>query len=70
MELIVFEVTEENYHLFLTYHGHDIEVARNVVNQYDNTDGYKSLGSVRLWVDASKMVIKLHEKNRLEQSNT
>lgn len=59
----MFEVTEENYHLFLTYHGLNIETAQMVVDLYDNTENYKSLGSVRLWVEASKMVIKLHEQN-------
>lgn len=57
------EVTEDNYHTFLTYHGLNIDVARYVVDSYDNTDSYKSLEAVRVWVEASKIVIKLHERN-------
>lgn len=59
----MFTVTEENYRMFLTYHGQDIEVANYVVATYDNTDGYKSMLSVRLWVDASKMVVKMYERH-------
>lgn len=53
----MFEVTEDNYHMFLTMHGHDLECAERVVLQYDNTEGYFNLQSVRLWVEASKIVI-------------
>ena len=60
MELLI---TEENYHTFLTYHGRDIDVARYVVSTYDNTDVYHSLQAVKIWVEASKMVIKLYERN-------
>lgn len=60
MELLV---NEDNYHTFLTYHGRDIDVARYVVSTYDNTESYKSLESVRVWVEASKIVIKLYERN-------
>jgi hypothetical protein len=60
MELLI---TEENYHTFLTYHGLDIDVARYVVSTYDGTDGYYSLQAVKVWVEASKMVIKLHDRN-------
>lgn len=58
----MFEVTEENYHRFLTYHGRDVEVAKIVVSLYDNTESRK-IGSVRLWVDASKMLIRKAEEN-------
>jgi hypothetical protein len=53
----MFEVTEENYHEFLTYHGYDPEVAQWVV---ENHDANSSLASVRLWVEASKIVLKKH----------
>jgi hypothetical protein len=55
----MFEVTEKNYHMFLTYHGHNPESAEWVVARYDNTENYRNLISVKLWVDASKMVLKL-----------
>ena len=58
----MFEVTKENYRKFLTYHGHSIDVAKRVVEQYDNPESRK-IGSVRLWVDASKMLIKETEEN-------
>jgi hypothetical protein len=57
----MFNVTEENYHAFLTLHGLDPECARMVVDKYDNTEGYHNLQSVRLWVEASKMALKLNE---------
>jgi hypothetical protein len=53
----IFEVNEDNYHKFLTYHGHDPWVAKKVVEKYDNPESRK-LGSVRLWVDASKIALK------------
>jgi hypothetical protein len=56
----MFEVTEDNYHTFLTSHGLDPECAKWIVEKYDNTDGYHNILSVRLWVDASKVVIKLN----------
>lgn len=59
------KVTEDNYHTFLSYHGRDIDVARYVVDTYNNTDTYKSIEGVRVWVEASKIVIKLYEQNRL-----
>lgn len=55
----MFEVTEENYHKFLSYHGLNLEVAKRVVKEFYNTDSYHKNGSVRLWVDASRMVLKL-----------
>lgn len=58
----MFEVTKDNYHKFLSYHGMDIECAERVVSMYDNTDSYHKNGSVRLWVEASKMVIKSYRK--------
>ena len=58
--MAMFEVTEDNYHDFLTRHGHDLEVAQQVVELYDGTDGYHQLLSVRLWVEASKMLLKKH----------
>lgn len=54
----MFEVTKENYHTFLTWHGMDPEVAQWVVDHWGNTEGYRTMGSVRLWVDASKMLLK------------
>ena len=53
----MFEVTEENYHRFLSYHGMCPEAARRVVQLYDNPESRKNK-SVALWVDASKMVLK------------
>jgi hypothetical protein len=55
----MFEVTEENYHMFLTHHGMTFESAEWVVARYDNTENYRKIKSVQLWVDASKMVLKL-----------
>lgn len=57
----MFEVTEDNYHQFLTLHGNDLECAERVVMLYDKTDNYYKLQSVRLWVEASKMVLKLNK---------
>jgi hypothetical protein len=57
----MFEVTKDNYHTFLTWHGMDPEVAEYVVETYDGTDGYKELASVRLWVEASKFVIGINK---------
>ncbi len=54
----MFEVTKDNYRDFLTWHGQDPEVAQWVIDQHDNTEGYHKIGSVRLWVDASKMLLK------------
>ena len=56
----MFEVTEDNYHTFLTLHGQDLECAERVILQYDNTESYFKLQSVRLWVEASKMFVKLN----------
>ena len=53
----MFEVTEDNYLRFLTYHGRSVEAAKIVVEKYDNPESRK-IGSVRLWVDASKMLLK------------
>lgn len=55
----MFEVNEQNYQKFLTYHGQDPEVAKRVVKQFYNTESYHKNGSVKLWVDASKIVLKL-----------
>ena len=52
------EVTEENYHTFLTLHGLTKECAELVVQNYDNTEGYHNNESVRVWVEASKFVLK------------
>jgi hypothetical protein len=51
----MFEVTEDNYHQYLTWHGHDPEAAQWVV---DNYDANSPMMSVRLWIEASKMVLK------------
>ena len=58
----MFEVNEDNYHIFLTLHGLDPECARIVVDKYDGTDSYNNLQSVRLWVEASKMVLVLNNQ--------
>jgi hypothetical protein len=54
----MFEVTEDNYRDFLTWHGHDVEVAQWIV---DNHDANSPLASVRLWIEASKMVLKKND---------
>jgi hypothetical protein len=54
----MFEVTKENYHIFLTKHGMNVEVAQQVIKRYQNSDNYKNMLSVRLWVDASRMLIR------------
>lgn len=53
------EVTEDNYYTFLTFHGLDPECAQWVIDKHDNTDNYHNMQSVKQWVDASKMVLKL-----------
>jgi hypothetical protein len=53
----MFEVTKENYHTFLTWHGMDPEVAEYVIRMHDGSEGYNTLKSVYLWVEASKFVI-------------
>lgn len=57
----MFEVTKDNYHMFLTLHGHDPECALMVVSKYDNTEGYHNLMSVKLWVEASKFVLGINK---------
>jgi hypothetical protein len=54
----MFEVTKENYRQYLTWHGHDLEVAQWVV---ENHDANSPLMSVRLWVEASKFVLGLNK---------
>jgi hypothetical protein len=54
----MFEVTKDNYHTFLTWHGHDKEVAQWVVENYDANS---SLMSVRLWIEASKFVLGINK---------
>lgn len=56
----MFKVTEDNYHTFLTLHGLDPECARMVVDKWDDTENYHNLQSVRLWVEASKMVLVMN----------
>ena len=53
----MYEVTKDNYHTFLTFHGMNPEVAEWVVEQWDNSEGYHTLMAVRIWVEASKFVI-------------
>ena len=53
------EITTENYHKYLSYHGCDVEVAHWVVENYDNSEAYHTMGSVRDWVEASRVVIVL-----------
>jgi hypothetical protein len=57
----MFEVTKDNYHTFLTWHGMDPEVAEYVVEMYDNSENYLMHSSVRLWVEASKYVIGINK---------
>jgi hypothetical protein len=54
----MFEVTKQNYHIFLTRHGMNVEVAQYVIKKYYNSENYKNMLSVRLWVDASRMLIR------------
>lgn len=60
----MFEVTVDNYHTFLTHHGLDPECAKWVVDKHDNTENYHNLLSVRLWVEASKIVLKEANEGR------
>ena len=53
------QITIENYQKYLSYHGRSVEAARWVVEKYDDTEGYHTLGSVRDWVEASKIVLQL-----------
>ena len=57
----MFEVSKDNYHTFLTWHGMDPEVAEYVIEMYDGSDGYKTLKSVYLWVEASKFVLGINK---------
>jgi hypothetical protein len=59
------EPNETNYHLFLTYHGMSVDVASNVVATWANTEAYHTNGSVRVWVEASRYVLKESYKNGL-----
>lgn len=59
------EPNESNYHLFLSYHGMSVDVATKVVATFDNTEAYRTNGSIRVWVEASKYVIKESYKNGL-----
>lgn len=54
----MFEVTKENYHIFLAHHGMHVETAMWVVKNYYQSENYHKLQSVRLWVDASKMLLR------------
>lgn len=65
----LYSVTEDNYHIFLTYHGRDPEVARDVVERYDNEE-YRQLIGICLWVDASKMVLEKQGLNSTETPQT
>ena len=58
----MFEVTEENYLQFLSYHGKNKETCRWVIETYDNPEN-RQLLAVRLWVDASKMYLKMENSD-------
>ena len=53
------KITTENYLKYLSYHGRSVEAAQWVVENYDDTEGYHTLTSVRDWVKASKIVLQL-----------
>jgi hypothetical protein len=53
------QITMENYHRYLSYHGRSVEAASWVVENYDNTLDYHTMRSVRDWVEASKIVLQL-----------
>ena len=53
------KITAENYFKYLSYHGRSVDVAKRVVEQYDNSKGYHTLKSVHEWVEASKIVLQL-----------
>jgi uncharacterized protein (DUF1330 family) len=36
----------------------NVEVAQYVIKKYYNSENYKNMLSVRLWVDASRMLIR------------
>ncbi len=55
------EVNKDNYHLFLTYHGLDIECAEKVVTFWEKTESYKTIKSVEQWVEASKFVLGINK---------
>jgi hypothetical protein len=57
----MYEVTKDNYHMFLTYNGMHPESAEWVVRMYDNTENYHNLLSVKLWVEASKFVLGINK---------
>ena len=53
------KVTRDNYHNFLTMHGMHPETAEWVLRHFDNPEGKYDLESVRIWVEASKIVLEL-----------
>ena len=53
------KITTDNYQKYLSYHGRSVEAAQWVVENYDNTEGYHTMRSVRDWVEASKIVLQL-----------
>lgn len=57
----MFEVTKDNYHIFLTFHGMNPEVAEWVIERWDNTESYHNMMAVRFWVEASKFVIGVNK---------
>lgn len=57
----MYEVTKDNYHIFLTYNGLHPETAAYVVRMHDNTENYHTLMSVKLWVEASKFVLGINK---------
>lgn len=57
----MYEVTKNNYHQFLTFHGMCPETASIVVATWDNTEAYRTNGSVRTWVEASKFVLGINK---------
>ena len=56
------EITKNNYLNYLTYHGRSVDSAFKVVQKwgnYLNMPEYKNHEGIRIWVEASAMVLEL-----------
>lgn len=57
------EINQSNYLNYLTHHGRSTDVAFRVVQKwgnYLNMPEYKNHESIRIWVEASAMVLELN----------
>ena len=57
----MFEVNEENYLEFLSYHGRSCDCCRNVVEKWEDTEEYHTMLQIKTWVDACKIFLKMED---------